>query len=79
MPSRKVIYIANAQFRHIFFRRALVYEYSVEAQPELSTRQQQHSHHVVLQAFTYKDSKNRENLQINRTATVHTAVQVSQH
>ena len=41
----------------------MVYEYSVEAQPELSTRQQQHSHRVVLQAFTYKDSKNQENLQ----------------
>ena len=68
---RKVHYVANSQFRHIFFRHALVYGCTrIEAQPELSTRQQQHSHHVVLQAFTYKDSKNRENLQINRTATV---------
>ena len=32
----------------------------IEAQPELSTRQQQHSHHVVLQALIYKVAKPRE-------------------
>ena len=32
----------------------------IETQPELSTRQQQHSHHVVLQAFAYKTATPRE-------------------
>ena len=32
----------------------------IEPQPELSTRQQQHSHHVVLQALFYKAAKPRE-------------------
>ena len=67
---RKVHYVANSQFRHIFFFMPWSTSTRIEAQPELSARQQQHSHHVVLQAFAYKTAKKRENLQINRTATV---------
>ena len=41
----------------------------IEAQPELSTRQQQHSHHVVLQALFYKAAKTERTYKYNRTAT----------
>ena len=67
---RKVHYVANSQFRHIFFRHALVYEYS-DRNPTraldqaTATQSPRCSTSVCLQ-----DSKNRENLQINRTATV---------
>ena len=49
---------------HIFVTFSFVMPWStstrIEAQPELSTRQQQHSHHVVLQAFAYKTATPRE-------------------
>ena len=67
---RKVHYVANSQFIHIFFRHALVYEHS-DRNPTraldqaTATQSPRCSTSVCLQ-----DSKNRENLQINRTATV---------
>ena len=55
-------YVANSQFRHIFFRHALVYEYSdrspTRARPGNSNTDS--SHHVVLQAFVYKTAKPRD-------------------
>ena len=54
---RKVHYVANSQFRHIFFRHALVYEYS-DRSPTRALDQATATH--VLQAFAYKTAKPRE-------------------
>ena len=56
---RKVHYVANSQFRHIFFRHALVYEYS-DRSPTRALDQAtatQSPRYVVLQAFAYKTAK----------------------
>ena len=67
---RKVHYVANSQFRHIFFRHVLVYEYS-DRNPTRALDQATATQSPRCPASVcLQDSKNRENLQINRTATV---------
>ena len=67
---RKVHYVANSQFRHIFFRHALVYEYSDRSPTRALDQATATQSPRCPASVCLQDSKNRENLQINRTATV---------